>query len=165
MRDEGFTEQAITKVEEGNNQVIALDSSNRIFQQAITALENDAQSGQLDKRLWTTSASTAMLKNAINEAGLAFLAGANLGPINESELALALETIDEGLNEEALEEYLRRKMAATTKIRNAVRKRSRYGLSEGGTVHGWLEQHGWEPPKGGTTGGAETTTKSTSWNG
>jgi len=122
-----------------------LKSANRIYDNAIAAIDKGAESGAFAKMLPTFKAETIELQNAIREAGLNTISGVTLGAINKAELELALAVdIPEGMDEKELKPYLQRKKKANIKLMKELNKMSSFLSKPGNTVAMWNEKWGGE---------------------
>lgn len=109
-----YSDAALKKADNLSDQ---LDLMNR----AIDALGEGAQTGPVDRFLPTFRAATAELETIANELGITVINSATFGALSESELRLALDTnLPLGLNEGQLKAFLKRKMAAISKLRAEI---------------------------------------------
>lgn len=99
----------------------SLDDQLRLMQRAVDALGEGAQTGPVDQFLPTVRAATRELETISNELGITVINSATFGALSESELRLALDTnLPLGLPEGELKQFLKRKMAAITKLRSEI---------------------------------------------
>ena len=98
-----------------------LDQQLQLFDRAIEALGEGAQTGPIDQFLPSVRAASRELETIANELGITVINSATFGALSESELRLALDTnLPLGLNEGELKKFLRRKMAAVTKLKAEI---------------------------------------------
>jgi hypothetical protein len=120
-----------------------LRNANRIYDQAIAAIDKGAESGAFAKQLPTFRAQTLELQNAIRKAGLNTISGVTLGAISKPELELALAVdIPEGMDEDDLKPYLQKKKKANIKLMKELNKMSSFLSKKGNTVAMWNEKWG-----------------------
>ena len=101
--------------------------------------EEDANTGVIMTRLPNWQASTIALENAKNRLGLDVIGSVTFGALSESELNLALNTaLPTNLSEEALIDWIDRKIAAQNKIMAYFTEQAQFLSSGDRTVGEWL---------------------------
>lgn len=110
---------------------------------AITALDNGARAGAIDKYFPDITAASASLTNAMNRLGLDVIGSVTFGALSEGEMKLAMETaVPRNLNEADLRKWLVDKKAAQTKAAQALREAAIYLGTPGNTLAKWLDSKG-----------------------
>ena len=98
-----------------------IDQQIRNFQRAGELVSEGAKTGFIQKFLPSTSAATTELRTIARTMGIDIINSATFGALSATELNLALETaFDQNLTGDALVEYIKNKIAAQTKLRNAL---------------------------------------------
>ena len=98
-----------------------IDQQIRNFQRAGELVSEGAKTGFIQKFLPSTSAATTELRTIARTMGIDIINSATFGALSATELNLALETaFDQNLTGDALVEYIQNKIAAQTKLRNAL---------------------------------------------
>ena len=106
-----YSDSVLTKADNFDQQL-------QLFDRAIDALGEGAQTGPIDQFLPTVRAASRELETIANELGITVINSATFGALSESELRLALDTnLPLGLTEAELKKFLRRKIAAVTKLK------------------------------------------------
>ena len=106
---------------------------------AITALDNGARTGAIDRFLPNVTAASQELRQIQNELGLDVVGAVTFGALSESELSLALDTaLPTGLNEPQLRDFLIRKREAQQKALANMREAIQF-LDSGGTVGEFIQ--------------------------
>jgi len=101
--------------------------------------EEGANTGVIIDRLPNWQASTIALENAKNRLGLDVIGSVTFGALSESELNLALNTaLPTNLSEEALIDWIDRKIAAQNKIMAYFTEQAQFLSSGDRTVGEWL---------------------------
>ncbi len=91
------------------------------FKRVGELLDEGAKTGFIRKFLPSTDAATSELRNITNKMGIDIINSATFGALSATELRLALETgFDANLKGDQLVEYIQSKIAAQTKLRNAL---------------------------------------------
>ena len=113
--------QGLTKGNEVFSQFNIIDQQIQSFQRAGELVSEGAKTGFIQKFLPSTSAATTELRQIANTMGIDIINSATFGALSATELRLALETgFDQNLSGDALVEYIQNKIAAQTKLRNAL---------------------------------------------
>ena len=98
-----------------------IDQQIRNFQRAGELVSEGAKTGFIQKFLPSTSAATTELRTIARTMGIDIINSATFGALSATELNLALETaFDQNLTGDALVDYIQNKIAAQTKLRNAL---------------------------------------------
>tara|TARA_R100001377_G_scaffold63969_2_gene39561 strand:+ start:3260 stop:4453 length:1194 start_codon:yes stop_codon:yes gene_type:complete len=109
------------KGEEVFRQFNLIDDQIQSFARAGELVDEGAKTGFVQKFLPSTSAATTELRQIANKMGIDIINSATFGALSATELRLALETgFDQNLSGDALVEYIQNKIAAQTKLRNAL---------------------------------------------
>ena len=113
--------QGLKKGDEVFSQFNIIDQQIQNFQRAGELVSEGAKTGFIQKFLPSTSAATTELRQIANTMGIDIINSATFGALSATELRLALETgFDQNLSGDALVEYIQNKIAAQTKLRNAL---------------------------------------------
>tara|TARA_B110001469_G_scaffold72661_1_gene68987 strand:- start:242 stop:1474 length:1233 start_codon:yes stop_codon:yes gene_type:complete len=113
--------QGLKKGDEVFSQFNIIDQQIQSFQRAGELVSEGAKTGFIQKFLPSTSAATTELRQIANTMGIDIINSATFGALSATELRLALETgFDQNLSGDALVEYIQNKIAAQTKLRNAL---------------------------------------------
>ena len=113
--------QGQKKGEEVFSKFNIIDQQIRNFQRAGELVSEGAKTGFIQKFLPSTSAATTELRTIARTMGIDIINSATFGALSATELNLALETaFDQNLTGDALVEYIQDKIAAQTKLRNAL---------------------------------------------
>ena len=113
--------QGLKKGEEVFSQFQLIDDQIQSFARAEVLVGEGAKSGFLKKFLPSTDAATTELRMIANKMGIDIINSATFGALSATELRLALETgFDQNLSGDQLIEYIQNKIAAQTKLRNAL---------------------------------------------
>ena len=113
--------QGLKKGDEVFSKFNIIDQQIRNFQRAGELVSEGAKTGFIQKFLPSTSAATTELRQIANTMGIDIINSATFGALSATELRLALETgFDQNLSGDALVEYIQNKIAAQTKLRNAL---------------------------------------------
>jgi len=113
--------QGLKKGEEVFKQFNLIDRQIQDFQRVGELVDEGAKTGFIRKFLPSTDAATSELRNITNKMGIDIINSATFGALSATELRLALETgFDANLKGDALVQYIQNKIAAQTKLRNAL---------------------------------------------
>ena len=113
--------QGLKKGEEVFKQFNLIDRQIQDFQRVGELVDEGAKTGFISKFLPSTDAATSELRNITNKMGIDIINSATFGALSATELRLALETgFDSNLSGDALIQYIQNKIAAQTKLRNAL---------------------------------------------
>ena len=113
--------QGLKKGDEVFNKFNIIDQQIRNFQRAGELVSEGAKTGFIQKFLPSTSAATTELRTIARTMGIDIINSATFGALSATELNLALETaFDQNLTGDALVKYIQDKIAAQTKLRNAL---------------------------------------------
>ena len=113
--------QGLKKGDEVFSQFNIIDQQIQNFQRAGELVSEGAKTGFIQKFLPSTSAATTELRQIANTMGIDIINSATFGALSATELRLALETgFDQNLSGDALIDHIQRKIAAQTKLRNAL---------------------------------------------
>ena len=114
-------DRGLKKGEEVFAQFNLIDRQIQDFQRVGELVDDGAKTGFIRKYLPSTDAATSELRNITNKMGIDIINSATFGALSATELRLALETgFDANLKGDALIEYIQNKIAAQTKLRNAL---------------------------------------------
>lgn len=114
-------DRGLKKGEEVFNQFNLIDRQIQDFRRVGELVDEGAKTGFISKFLPSTDAATSELRNITNKMGIDIINSATFGALSATELRLALETgFDSNLSGDALVEYIQNKIAAQTKLRNAL---------------------------------------------
>jgi len=115
------TSQGLRKGEEVFNQFNIIDQQIRDFRRIGQLVDEGAKTGFIQKFLPSTDAATTELRQIANKMGIDIINSATFGALSATELRLALSTgFDQNLTGDELVDYIERKIAAQTKLRNAL---------------------------------------------
>jgi len=121
QKSEWDLSQGLSKGEEVFRQFNLIDDQIQSFARAGELVSEGAKTGFVQKFLPSTSAATTELRQIANKMGIDIINSATFGALSATELRLALETgFDQNLSGDALVEYIQNKIAAQTKLRNAL---------------------------------------------
>ena len=113
--------QGLKKGEEVFKQFSLIDRQIEDFKRVGQLVDEGAKTGFIRKFLPSTDAATSELRNITNKMGIDIINSATFGALSATELRLALETgFDSNLSGDQLVEYIQNKIAAQTKLRNAL---------------------------------------------
>ena len=113
--------QGLKKGDEVFSKFNIIDQQIRNFQRAGELVSEGAKTGFIQKFLPSTSAATTELRTIARTMGIDIINSATFGALSATELNLALETaFDQNLTGDALVKYIQDKIAAQTKLRNAL---------------------------------------------
>jgi len=116
---------SIKRSDEIGQKASGLESNLMLFQQALTQLNNGAESGLVISRLPAFDAQTAALRSIAQQLGIQTINSATFGALSEKELELALSTnMNLSLKPEELRKQIIEKMEATQKLYLEMRKKA-----------------------------------------
>jgi hypothetical protein len=122
-------------------QVGKIGSTISNIDQAISAIDNGAKSGQIESRAPAWNAATIELRNLQSQLGLDVVGSVTFGALSEGELRLALGTaLPTNLDEPDLRDWLVRKRAAQEKLLSYMNEQARFLSRPGNTVSSWLDR-------------------------
>jgi len=111
--------------------------------EAITAIDNGAQSGAVAKYLPNISVESASLKNAMDRMGLDVIGSVTFGALSEAEMNLAMQTaVPRDLSPPELRQWLSSKREAQAKAAEALYNAAQYLSKPGNTLESWMAQNG-----------------------
>jgi len=114
-------DRGLKKGEEVFAQFNLIDRQIQDFKRVGELVDEGAKTGFIRKFLPSTDAATSELRNITNKMGIDIINSATFGALSATELRLALETgFDANLKGDALVKYIQSKIAAQTKLRNAL---------------------------------------------
>jgi hypothetical protein len=120
-------------------QAASLRANNPQYREMIRLVEDEgASSGQLMDLLPTFTNASTKLDNLQRRLGLNVIAGGSFGPLNESELKLALEVGKPPLDEKELVQWAKDTMAAQEKLATELENYAIHFIG-GGTYEQWIE--------------------------
>ena len=113
--------QGLKKGEEVFAQFNLIDDQIQDFRRIGELVDDGAKTGFIQKYLPSTKAATTELRAIANKMGIDIINSATFGALSATELNLALSVaFDQNLTGDALVEYIQNKIAAQTKLRNAL---------------------------------------------
>jgi len=113
--------QGSEKGQEVFNQFNIIDQQIQDFRRIGELVDQGAKTGFIQKFLPSTDAATTELRQIANKMGIDIINSATFGALSATELQLALSTgFDQNLTGDELVDYIQRKVAAQTKLRNAL---------------------------------------------
>ena len=113
--------QGFKKGEEVFNQFNIIDQQIQDFRRIGQLVDEGAKTGFIQKFLPSTDAATTELRQIANKMGIDIINSATFGALSATELRLALSTgFDQNLTGDEMVDYIERKIAAQTKLRNAL---------------------------------------------
>jgi hypothetical protein len=113
--------QGLRKGEEVFAKFNLIDQQIQNFERIGELVGDGAKTGFIQKFLPSTNAATTELRTIARTMGIDIINSATFGALSATELSLALETaFDQNLTGDALVEYIENKIAAQTKLRNAL---------------------------------------------
>ena len=141
-------EKAQTIGQEAFSRAGNVDSMLYRLGEAYQALERGGKSGVFQQYLPAFDEATAALRTTANQLGIDIINSATFGALSASELRLALDTgLPMSLGENELKQYIKRKIAAQTKLRDELLGTARK-LSSGNVPYSeFVNEY---TPKGGT---------------
>lgn len=115
------TAEGLKKGEEIFNQFNLIDRQIQDFRRIGDLVGEGAKTGFLEKFIPSTDAATTELRQIANKMGIDIINSATFGALSATELRLALSTgFDQNLKGDDLVKYIQNKIAAQTKLRNAL---------------------------------------------
>jgi hypothetical protein len=109
--------------------------------EAITAIDQGANTGVIASKLPNVTAASIQLANVRNQLGLDVIGSVTFGALSEGELNLALDTaLPSTLSPKDLRVYLVNKKTAQEKLIGYLNKQAIYLQKPGNTLAGWLEK-------------------------
>lgn len=109
------------KGEEVFRQFNVIDRQIQDFRRIGQLVDEGAKTGFIQKFIPSTDAATTELRQIANKMGIDIINSATFGALSATELRLALSTgFDQNLKGDELVSYIQRKIAAQTKLRNAL---------------------------------------------
>lgn len=119
-----------------------LQSSIGTIGEAITAIDNGADSGMIAKYLPNVTEASASLNNAMDRMGLDVVGSVTFGALSEGELRLAMNTaVPRDLSPPELRSWLTKKQAAQQKAATMLSDAAQYLTRPGNTINGWIEKN------------------------
>jgi hypothetical protein len=113
--------QGLEKGQEVFNQFNIIDKQIQDFRRIGELVDEGAKTGFIQKYLPSTNSATVELEQIAKRMGIDIINSATFGALSATELQLALSTgFDLNLKGDELVDYLERKIAAQTKLRNAL---------------------------------------------
>ena len=113
--------KGLEKGEEVFNQFNMIDRQIQDFRRIGDLVDEGAKTGFLTKFIPSTDAATTELRQIANKMGIDIINSATFGALSATELRLALSTgFDQNLTGDQLVKYIQDKIAAQTKLRNAL---------------------------------------------
>lgn len=110
--------------------------------EAISALDNGAQSGMVYNMLPNVTEASASLQNAMDRMGLDIIGMVTFGALSEGEMRLAMETaVPRNLAPAELRDWLTRKRDAQAKAAEALADAAQYMTTPGNTINGWIARN------------------------
>ena len=139
VREMAIVEDDIARADGLMAQADATENQVRYIDEAITALNDGANTGWFVSKLPTFKSSTIALEQAIKKLGIENINKATFGALSEKELELALSIdVDDRMNEDDLKKYLSDKKDAMQKLASEQRKLARH-IRGGGTIDTWRD--------------------------
>lgn len=109
---------------------------------AITAIDDGAQSGVVYKMLPNVTEASASLNNAMQRMGLDVIGSVTFGALSEGEMQLAMSTaVPQDLGPAELRNWLVKKQAAQQKASAMLADAAQYLTSPGNTINGWIAKN------------------------
>lgn len=119
-----------------------LQSSIGTIGEAITAIDNGADSGMIAKYLPNVTEASASLNNAMDRMGLDVVGSVTFGALSEGELRLAMNTaVPRDLSPPELRSWLTKKQAAQQKAATMLSDAAQYLTRPGNTINGWIDKN------------------------
>lgn len=133
-------EQAIKQSGEAIDQLATVKSTIANIDDAISAIDNGANSGVIASKLPSVSSASIELDNARQRLGLNIIQGTTFGALSEGELRLALDTaVPSNLPPKELRAWLVKKKDAQKKLSKELENAAIYLGKPGNTPAGFLE--------------------------
>ena len=126
--------EAFDQAEKASSSLIAID-------EAIAAIDNNAEAGLIWKFIPDVTQASASLNNAMNRMGLDVISSVTFGALSAPEMKLAMETaVPRDLAPPELRAWLVEKRDAQAKARDALMRAANYFTVPGNTLQGWQEE-------------------------
>jgi len=110
--------------------------------EAISAIDNGANSGLVYNMLPSISESSAALENSMNRMGLDVVGSVTFGALSEGELRLAMSTAaPQNLQPPELRSWLVKRRAAQAKTAEMLANAARFLTVPGNTINGWIAKN------------------------
>jgi len=131
--------KATQRAEDINNAyegIVLSEDNMSLYNEALRLVtEEGADTGRVENMFANLSGERLALENIKNKLGLNIVGAGKFGQLTEKELELALQTgLPDNMQEEDLEEWLRTKIAAETKLMNRYKAYLEYSRKTGGTL-------------------------------
>lgn len=148
--DQGGTAAQVKKVGEATADagVSAWDDYGKMqtsignINEAITAIDNGAQSGAIAKYFPNVTEASASLNNAMNRMGLDVVGAVTFGALSEGELQLAMSTaVPQDLSPPELRSWLEKKKVAQEKSAAMLADAAQYLTTPGNNLNGWIQKN------------------------
>jgi len=125
-------------IDKGFEKLVKIDQSTRNIDKAIKVINSGAGVGVFEKMWPSITAASVELDNIRGEMALDVVGAVTFGALSKGELDLAKDVaLPTGLDNDELVDYLNRKKAAQTKLRDYYYEQIQF-LDQGGTVAGFL---------------------------
>lgn len=132
-----------------------LQSSLGNINEAISALDNGAQSGMVYNMLPNVTEASASLTNAMNRMGLDVIGSVTFGALSEGEMRLAMDTaVPRNLGPEELRNWLVRKRDAQQKAAEMLADAAQFLTVPGNTINDWIARNRAAKGNAGQPGGS-----------
>jgi hypothetical protein len=132
--------QSVKKAGDIFEQVGTIRSSLPNYDEAISAIDDDAMLGRVQNLLPSFRESTQRFENAANRLGLDVIAGTTFGALSEAEMNTAMETaVPRGMTPEATRRWLVDKRKAQEKLATELEDAAIF-FQRGGTQADWAER-------------------------
>ena len=126
---------AFDQVGKSRSNIANLEEAKRLV------LEEGANTGVIADKLPNWKASTVALDTVKNELGLDVVGSVTFGALSQGELSLALNTaLPTNLNEDALVDWIDRKIAAQRKLQDYLYAQARFLSAGDKTLADWLDE-------------------------
>lgn len=131
----------IDTVKAANATKAATQSQIALYQQALTMLEQGAETGPVDQLLMSFRPQTVELLNLQKQIGLAALANTNLTPVSNVDLQIIMESaIPLGLDRPQAMDWVKRKIATLEKTNLYTDATIRYFDRPGASMSKWIDE-------------------------
>ena len=126
---------------EAYDKAAAASKSLTSIDDAIAAIDNNAESGLVYKFIPDVTEASASLNNAMNRMGLDIISSVTFGALSQGEMELAMNVaVPRDLAPPELRSWLIKKRDAQAKARDALMRAANYFTVPGNTLQGWQEQ-------------------------
>ena len=126
---------------EAYDQAASASKSLTTIDDAIAAIDNNAESGLIWKFIPDVTEASASLNNAMNRMGLDVINSVTFGALSQGEMELAMNVaVPRDLAPPELRSWLVKKRDAQAKARDALMRAANYFTVPGNTLQGWQEQ-------------------------